>query len=204
MECVLFGGEEFDEVRIESSPYLRTMQTASHFMRGFSHSYHLTVNHLYGEALDLKEDAQPHLYLKNLPAEEFKQLLAGGVSWTDDHKKYEEYMSKRFPEKKKDLKERVEQFNKEILQVHTTSGKRTLHLIFGHGCPTRMMSSMNGGAKNKCIPFNGFSAYIVADEKITMMIDRKHCKQLKNLKKELVPFSKISEKVIDEVENDDL
>jgi len=57
LEHVLFGGEAFDEVRIESSPYLRTMQTASHFMRGFNQTNYITVNHLYGEALEHGEDA---------------------------------------------------------------------------------------------------------------------------------------------------
>jgi len=109
-------------------------------------------------------------------------------------------MSKRFPEKSKDLESRVAQFNKEILQVHSSSGKRTLHLIFGHGCPTRMMSSMNGGAKVKSIPFNGFSGYLIADGKITLFIDRKHYKQLKNLEKELHPFAKKTETVIEELE----
>jgi hypothetical protein len=63
-----------------------------------------------------------------------------------------------------------------------------------------MMSSMNGGAKVKSIPFNGFSGYLISDGKITLIIDRKHYKQLKNLEKELYPFSKKTETVIEEFE----
>ena len=115
------GGVEFDEVVIESSPFLRVMQTCAGICKGMG-STKFRLNYLPNEYMSkLKgthnSDPLPHLLSKartKTPEEkeEFVKKYLDGIDFTDDDQNLDMFnelrgMPKKWYETEKDLKNRV-------------------------------------------------------------------------------------------------
>jgi hypothetical protein len=89
LEMLYYGGEQFEKIKIESSPFLSAMQTASHLTQGFGES-HFTLNHMFGEQLKKRDSLEsdgnplPSLISANVNKEYIKaHWLAKGIEYTD-------------------------------------------------------------------------------------------------------------------------
>ena len=62
----------------------------------------------------------------------------------------EDYMMKRFPESKDDIKQRAVDWTSEFNKRYSeNTGIRTLHIVVTHGTPIRKFSRLHGGKKKK-------------------------------------------------------
>ena len=76
LEHMLNGGQPFDEVVIESSPFTRTMMTCAQVCKAFCVK-EFRINHMFAEHLDEKakfggENPMPKLPMRNLDTPEKK------------------------------------------------------------------------------------------------------------------------------------
>ena len=104
LEQQLFGGEPFDRIILEASPFLRTMQTCAMVCKAL-HIPSFRINYHFCEHLEPKmqvgEDPIPMLTVKQISNEAekqaFKDQYLGGVDFTDDNYKLE-MVQNRYPE----------------------------------------------------------------------------------------------------------
>jgi len=89
------------------------------------------------------------LFSKTTQKDEFIARYLRGIDFTDDGL-HEDYIMKRFPEAKEQVKERAATFSAEFAKLYgKRTGVKTLHLVVTHGTPIRMFSQLQGGQKKK-------------------------------------------------------
>jgi len=101
---MLNNGEPFDDFIIESSPYLRTMQTCAMVCKAL-HVGTFRLNYLFCEHLTPKmmvgENPIPMLTVKDLHSNEerdaFRQQYLDGIDFIDDNQFYDK-VKDRYPE----------------------------------------------------------------------------------------------------------
>ena len=152
LEKTFFGGHAFDEIKMESSPFLRAMQTASWFAKGFGFPV-VTINHMFGDILEDTTGegatANPcsHLVSNTRYHKHFKTHLADGIDYFDEEKQHSNYYSECFPENKEKMRKRAIDFTHEFIRLYGRNNKRTLHFIVTHESPIKAFSRLHGGER---------------------------------------------------------
>jgi len=151
----MYGGP-FDEVIMESSPFLRSMQT----MAGVCNAMGIEsfeVNNVFGEHLESKitvgQNPVPLLKSKQESAranpDAFCAKYFDGIRVVDNGK-WEEELISRYPESNASIKERVALFSDTWIQKYGHSKKRVLHVATSHGTLVKQFGRLHGGRKKKC------------------------------------------------------
>eukprot|EP00347_Sterkiella_histriomuscorum_P017295 403349935 len=138
---------QFDDIILETSPFLRTMQTA-HEIAKILQLKHLTIDYLYREWLD-------GTFFRHNPLEDINirlwsqdELKTNVLSEIDDFTVLDipDNINDLYPENKQQSKQRTQS----VIDLMKTryakeQEKRVLHMIVSHGYHVECFSTLNGG-----------------------------------------------------------
>jgi len=138
---VYIAAQKFDEVIIECSPFIRTVQTASYIAKELGHQAPIRVQYRHAEWLFTyyKEDPLPELNIRNRAKEEIVRDYTKGVDFV--HFDEEGFRQLKYPEGDFfDLCERIRGVSEDLLKTYERSSKRVLHLVATHGAGVKGFS----------------------------------------------------------------
>ena len=147
LEHMLNSGEPFDEIVIESSPFLRCMMTCAQVCKAMCIKQ-FRLNYMFSEHLEAKlkfggQSPIPALTSRILDTPEKRQNFVNthldGIDFIDDDQ-YLDYISPRYPENDQDLHERMATCQQFFVDKYKNSNKRVLHIVVSHGTPIRYWS----------------------------------------------------------------
>lgn len=191
LEQKLNDGRPFDRVVLESSPFLRTMQTCAQVCRAMNISQ-FRINYEFCEHLEPKmqvgENPIPMLTIKQIKTEEdrqnFKQTYLDGVDFIDDDYN-KECVEHRYPESDNQVYERAARAKFQLVGAYSKSQESVLHLVVTHGTLVRFFSQASNMRvkKAKYCSLSAISVKPVADSDEATVEPLANCRN--NHKKQL-------------------
>ena len=168
----------FDEIVIECSPFIRTVQTAAIIAKAIGKSkvrvlykYHEWLHPAFYDSSPMHE-----LYLRNLGKEEIKKLFLQGYSDVEyDHDDEVGYKASTtvYPEENMDLAiERMKRVCSDLNKSYFNSQKKVLHLVATHAAIVKCFSAVHGAQiKNDWCFFCAFSGVEIHGENVKLIYD---------------------------------
>lgn len=139
---------KFDEVVLECSPFIRTIQTAAIIAKVIGHK-NIRVQYKYTECLHpafYEENPVPLLYVRNRKPEEISRDFLEGMPFEHSDEAGYALANKIFPEN--DTMENVERMKPtchSFLKMYEGSKKRVLHLVATHAAIVKSLAVIFGG-----------------------------------------------------------
>ncbi|TNV76018.1 hypothetical protein FGO68_gene2757 [Halteria grandinella] len=167
--------QKFDEIVIECSPFIRTMQTASHIAQSIKHPC-VTVKYQYSEWLyPIFYHTNPilELYVRNRPAEEIQKTFLNGQQFTHNDEEGFNKTAQIYPEG--DLFTNIERIFptcQQLLNQYENSGKRVLHLVATHAATVKgFTQAFSGKFRKEWCHFCAFSGIEIEGKKWRLIFD---------------------------------
>ncbi|CDW77202.1 UNKNOWN [Stylonychia lemnae] len=145
------NANNFEEVILESSPWLRVMMTAAQIAKELGMNK-FNVSYNYRELMTPQcfdyEDPMPQLLFVNKTMDYISQKYLEGIQYveTDDSKVMDK--SCMYPETEDEAFHRIKVLQKQLAKHHKKSDKKVLHLILTHYHPVYILSKINRGRNN--------------------------------------------------------
>jgi len=139
---------KYDEVVLECSPFIRTIQTAAIIAKVIGHK-RIRVQYKFTECLHpafYEENPVPHLYVRNRSPDQISKLFLEGMPFEHNDEEGFAKANKIFPEN--DTMENIERMKPtclSFLKMYEGSQKRVLHLVATHAAIVKSLAVIYGG-----------------------------------------------------------
>lgn len=136
----------FDEVVIEASGFIRTIQTACAFSKAIGVKVH--VNYQYTEWLHpnfYEENPMPLLYVRNRDKNHLREVFTKGEDFHHDPDNGFAEANKIYPEETiGDVMDRVTIVRDQLIKKYQNSDKKVLHIVSTHAAIVKALSMIYG------------------------------------------------------------
>ena len=166
---------KFDEVVIECSPFIRTVQTATILAKTMGHTK-VTLKYDYHEWMHpafYDENPMPQLYVRNKKPEDIKKVFLDGMDYHHDDENGFKKSNTVYPEENMDLCiDRLRKICDGLNKKYENSEKRVLHLIATHAAIVKCVSAVYGAKiRNEWCFFCAFTGVEINGKNVKLIYD---------------------------------
>eukprot|EP00347_Sterkiella_histriomuscorum_P009198 403342150 len=147
----------FEEILIESSPFLRVIMTSANIARQIGIN-HIPINYDYREYLESSsynhQNPIPRLLINKYSQEEISQKYLNGMTYKFVRDYQQNDIEQMFPEDNEIVLNRVLGIAQNLAAKYSQSDKRVLHIIVTHGHLVRSLALQHGGQEQRFLYCN--------------------------------------------------